>query len=79
MYRVMSSDEDSDDDIKHLLEVNSSRLQKVTKYALFYSSVIVTLISGEFYIITKGRDPSVLDIDPLRPEYVIVISETFMG
>ena len=45
---------------------NPSQLQKVTKYALFYSSVIVTLISGEFYIIATGRDPSVLDIDPGR-------------
>ena len=51
---------------KHLLKLNPSKLQKVTKYALFYSSVIVTLISGEFYIITTGRDPSVLDIDPGR-------------
>jgi len=44
----MSSDEDSDDGIKHLLKLNPSKLQNVTKFALFYSSVIVTLISGEF-------------------------------
>jgi len=62
----MSSDEDSDDGIKHLLKLNPSKLQKLTKYALVYSSVIVTLISGEFYIIETGRDQSVLDIDPGR-------------
>jgi len=57
----MSSDDDSDYGMKHLLKLNSSKLQKVTKYALFYSSVIVTLILEEFYIIC---DPSVLDTDP---------------
>jgi len=48
---------------------------QATKIRLFYSSVIVTLISGEFYIIVTGRYPSMLDIDPcrLRPEYVIMI------
>jgi len=38
----------SDDGIKHLLKLNPYKLQNETKYALFYSSVIVTLISGEF-------------------------------
>jgi hypothetical protein len=57
MYWEMSSDEDSDDGIKHLLKQSSSKLQKVTKYAIFYSSVIVTLISGEFHSIATGRDP----------------------
>ena len=66
MYWEMSSDEDSDDDIKHLLKLSPSKLQKITKYALFYSSDIVTLISGEFYIIATGRDPPVLDLDPGR-------------
>jgi len=33
-------------------------------FYVFYSSVIVTLMSGEFYIIVTGRDPSVLDTDP---------------
>jgi len=47
----MSSDKHSDDDIKHLLKRSPSKIQKVTKYALFCSSVIVTLISGESYII----------------------------
>jgi len=59
----MSSDEDIDDGIKHLLKLNHSQLQKVKQFSLFYSSVIVTLISGEFNIIVTGRDPSVLDID----------------
>jgi len=45
MYWEMRSDKDSDDGIKHLLKLNAS---KVTKYALFYSSVIITLVSGEF-------------------------------
>jgi len=29
----------------------------------FYSSVIITMISGDFYIIATDRDPCVLDID----------------
>jgi len=62
MYWEMSSDEDSDDYIKHLLKLNPSKHSKITKYALFYVSVIV--ISEEFYIIVTGRDPLVLDIDP---------------
>jgi len=61
----MSSDEDSDDGIKHLLKLNHSKLQNETNYALFYSPVIVTLISGVLYY-WEGRDPSVLDIDPGR-------------
>jgi len=64
MYWGMSSDEDSDEGIKHLLKLNPSKLQMVTKYYSLYSSVIVALISGEFEIIVTGRDPSVLDIDP---------------
>jgi len=56
MFWEMSSDEDSDDDIKHLLKLSPYKLRKITN-ALLYSSVIVTLISGEFYIIAKGRDP----------------------
>jgi len=68
MYREMSSDEDSDDAIKHLLKLNPSKLQAATKYALFYSSVIVTLIS--IFILT-GRDPTVLEIR-------LLIGETFM-
>ncbi len=36
--------------------------QKVTKYALFYSFVIVIKIRGEFYAIAAVRDPSMLDI-----------------
>jgi len=44
MYWEMNSDEDSDDAI-NLLKLNPSKLQKVTQYALFYSSIIVTLIS----------------------------------
>jgi len=56
MYWEMSSDKDSDGDgIKPLLKLNPSKLQKVTKYALFYSSVIVYLILGEIYIIAPGR------------------------
>jgi len=35
--RKMSSDKDSDDAIKYLLKRNPSKLQKVTKCALFYS------------------------------------------
>ncbi len=46
----------------HLLELNPSKFQKVTKYALFYSSVIVLKISREFFAIAAVRDPSVLDI-----------------
>jgi len=60
----MSSDEGGDDEIKHLPKLNPAKLQKVTKYAKFYSSV--TLISRVFYIIATGRDPSVLDKDPGR-------------
>jgi len=56
--------EDSDDGIKHLFKLKPSKLQNVTQYALFYSSVIITLISGEFYSIATGRILSVLDIDP---------------
>jgi len=48
----MSSDVNSDDGIKHLVRMNPSKLQKVTKYALFYSSVIATPISGELNIVT---------------------------
>ncbi len=36
--------------------------QKVTKYALFYSSVIVLKILREICGIAAVRDPSVLDI-----------------
>jgi len=63
MYWEMSSDEDSDDDIKHLLKLDPYKLKKWTKYALFYSSVIFTLISGEIYIIPTGGDSSMLAID----------------
>jgi len=66
MLNVLRNDKDSGDDIKHLLKLNLSKLQKVTKYALFYSSVIITIISGEFYIIVTDKDPLVLDIDPGR-------------
>jgi len=52
MYWEMSSDENSDDGIKHLLQLNPSKFQKVTKYALFFCNYI----SGEFYIIVTGRD-----------------------
>jgi len=62
----MRSEEDSDDDIKHLLKLSPYKLQKITKYAIFYSSLIATLISGVFYIIGTGRNPSVLDIDTGR-------------
>jgi len=44
----MSSDEDSDDGLKHLLKLNTYKLQKETNFTLFYSSVILTLISVEF-------------------------------
>jgi len=40
----MSSDEDSDDGIKHLLKLNTYKLQKERNF----TSVIVTLISVEF-------------------------------
>jgi len=58
--------------------VNPSKLQKVTKYALFYSSVDVTLISGEFYIFATGRDPFVLD--PGHTNYCIltITDKTFL-
>lgn len=42
----MSSDDDTDDDKKHVLKSNPSKFQKVTKYALFYSFVIVIIKSG---------------------------------
>jgi len=50
MLLKMSFDEDSNDGITHLLKLNPSNLQKVTKCALFHSSVIVSLISGEFIL-----------------------------
>jgi len=55
----MSSDEYSDDGIKHLLKLNPSKLQKVTKYALFN----VTLISGEFYNIATEINLSDIVLD----------------
>ncbi len=39
-----------------------SKFQKVTKYAIFYSSVIVLKISREIFAIAAVRDSSVLDI-----------------
>jgi len=45
----MSSYGDSDDDGKsHLFKLNPSKIQTVSKYALFYSFVIAIKISGEF-------------------------------
>jgi len=52
-YCEMSSEEDSDDVIKHLLKLNPSKLQKIPKYASVKYNC--TLISGEFCIITSGR------------------------
>jgi len=46
MYWKMSSGEDSDDGIKLLL-----KLQNITKYAIFYSSVIFIKISEPFYTV----------------------------
>jgi len=54
MYWEVHSATVHDDGIKHLLNLNPSKLQKITIYALFYYSVIITLISGEFYIISTG-------------------------
>jgi len=42
-----------------MLKLNPS-FKRSKLYALFYSSVIVTLISGEFKMIMTGRDPSML-------------------
>ncbi len=42
------------------LELNPSKFQKVTKYALFDFLVIVIKISRVFYAIPAVRDPSVL-------------------
>lgn len=54
--------------------MNPSELQKAMKYASFCSSVIVSLKSGEFYIIMAGIDSSVLDIDlHLRIKYVAIL------
>jgi len=62
MYWEMSSDEDSDSHW-HLLKLNPYKLQKVKqkfkKIIYFFSTLIVTLISGEFYIIA-----TLLDINP---------------
>ncbi len=55
------SDDDSNNK-NHLLKLNPFKFQKITKYALFYSSVIVLKISREFCAIAAVRDPSVLDI-----------------
>ncbi len=46
----------------HQLKLNPSKFQTVTKYALFYSFVIVIEISGELCAIAAVRDPSVLDM-----------------
>lgn len=43
---------------KHQLKFNPSKFQKWSKYVLFYFSVIVIQISGEFYTIVVVRDPS---------------------
>ncbi len=48
--------------VKSSAQLNPSKFQKVTKYALFYSSVIVLKISREICAIAAVRDPSVLDI-----------------
>jgi len=56
----MGSDEERGDGIQHLFKLNPSKLQKVTKYSLVYSSVFVTLIS-EFSNIATYREPSILD------------------
>ncbi len=55
----------SDDDamVKSSAQINPFKFQKVTKYALFYYSVIVLKISREFFAIAAVRDPSVLDIE----------------
>jgi len=50
MLNVLGN-EDSDNGIKHRLKQSSSKTQNITKYAIFYSSVIVTVISGEFHSI----------------------------
>ncbi len=41
----------SDDALNHLLKLNPFKFQKLTKYALLYSSVIVMTISREFFAI----------------------------
>ncbi len=43
-------------------QMEPSKFQKVTKYALFYSSVIVLKILREFFAIATVRDPSMLVI-----------------
>lgn len=42
---------------------SNQTFQKVIKYGLFYSFVIVIIISGEFYTIEEVKDPSGLDTD----------------
>ncbi len=48
--------------VKSSAQIKPSQFQQVTKYALFYSSVIVLKISRELFAIAGVRDPSVLDI-----------------
>ncbi len=61
MYVEVRSDNDSDGKII-CSKFNPFKFQKVTKYALFYSSVIVLKISRVVFAIAAVRDPSVLDI-----------------
>ncbi len=64
--------------VKHLLKLNPSKFQKVTKYALFYSSVIVLKILrflSFYFAIAAVRDSPVLDISK---DTNIMIDETFM-
>ncbi len=64
----------------HLLKLNHSTFQKVTKYALFYSSVIVLKISSVFFFLLLQQ----LEIHPcwiciwISKDMNIMIGETFM-
>ncbi len=64
--------------VKSSAQIEPFTFQKVRKYALLYSSVIVLKISREFLLLQQ------LEIHPCwiyrsgSPEYVIMIGETFM-
>jgi len=53
MYWEMSSDEDRHDNIKHLLKLNPSKLQKVTTYVYFN---LLCDFSLPEYVITIGEN-----------------------
>ncbi len=62
IHTVGVRSDDGDAGKNHLLKLNPFKLQKVTKYALFYSSVTVYKISRKCCAIASLRNPSVLDI-----------------